>query len=57
MVLSKKMVERVFVAYEVGARVVEACGDNSVLYDCHLRIWYNKESKEMQKRTYTCEQE
>ena len=31
------------------ARAVEACVEGSVLYDCHVRVWYKRELKEVQK--------
>ena len=31
------------------ARVVEACVESTLLFDCHVRVWYVKELKKLQK--------
>merc|ERR1711989_49033 len=35
-------------------RVVEACVESSLLYDCHARVWYKRDMKKLQKWVDKC---
>merc|ERR1712074_7075 len=35
-------------------RVVEACVESSLLYDCHVRVWYKRDMKRLQSWIGRC---
>ena len=36
------------------ARVVQACVESSLLYDCHVRVWYKRDVKRLQSWVDKC---
>ena len=49
MVESNRRVESSLLSKWCQKRVVESCVESSVLYDCHVRVCYKRELKEVQK--------
>ena len=48
MVKVKTQLKRTRLSKCTQARIFEACVESALLFDCHTRVWYVKETKQLQ---------